>query len=223
VAVRPSANRAAEEGFNTLVHGIGTVLSVVGAGVHLGRLRASVDWILILSCIVYSSTLLAVYACSTLSRNLEERGLKRAFRVFDQVFIYLLIVGTYTPIAAMYLQSSGFSVLFWAMWWFALLGFLSKTVISLRVDATSTAAYVVLGWMPMLAAHSTWLLVPKSALLLLVIGGFCHLIGLAFCLREHRARYFHAAWHLVVMVGSALHFSAFIVCVKAVTEAARIG
>jgi hemolysin III len=206
-----------------MVHGIGTVLSVVGAGVHLGRLRASADWVLVLSCVVYSSTLLAVYVCSTLSRNLEVRGLKRAFRVFDQVFIYLLMVGTYTPIAAMYLQSSGLSVLFWAMWWFALLGFLAQTVLHHRVDAISTAAYVVLGWMPMLAAHSTWRLVPNSALLLLLIGGLCYLIGLVFFLRDQRARYFHAAWHLLVMAGSAFHFYAVIVCVKAVTEAARIG
>jgi hemolysin III len=222
-AGRAAVDRASEAWANALAHGIGTVFSVVGAGVLLGRLRASFDWVLILACAVYSTTLLAVYVCSTLSRHLEKSRLKRAFRILDQAFIYLLIVGTYTPIAALHLRGGGWCVLFWAMWYFALGGFLSKTVLDHRVDTVSTAVYVVLGWLPMLAAHSAWLLVPKSALLLLVLGGICYLVGLAFFLRDQRARYYHAAWHLLVIVGSAFHFYAVIVCLKAASEAARIG
>jgi hemolysin III len=231
--VRPNADRpiadwliqdrTAEEWCDWLPLGIGTVLSVVGAGALLGRLRATADWTLVLGCAVYASTLLAVHICSALSRHLERRRLKRAFRILDQGFLFLLIIGTYTPVAAKYLSGGSLSPLFWAMWCVALLGFLSKTVLQRRVDAGSTVAYVVLGWLPMLAAHSAWLQVPKAALVLLFLGALCYGIGLVFFLHNARGRYFRTAWRVLVMAGSALHFYAVILCVTAVTEAARGG
>jgi hemolysin III len=219
----PLVDRAAEEWCNSLTHGIGAVLSVAGAFSLLGRLGAGHDRTIFLGCAVYLATLLGVYVCSTLSHYLEHPSWKQTFRVFDQAFIYLLIVGSYTPIAVMYLHGGGLSVLFWTMWCIAIVGFLSKTVLHHRVDAIATGAYVALAWMPMLATPAALSLVPTSALLLIACGGVCYMLGLVFFMRDHRVRYAHAAWHLLVMAGSACHFYAVIECVTAVSEAARVG
>jgi hemolysin III len=209
-------DRASEEWSNYLTHGVGTLLSLAGAVYLLGRFNSGEDRALVAGCVVYTATLVAVYACSTLSHFFAEPRLRRAFRVLDQAFIYLLIVGSYTPVAITYLHGGGLTVLFWGMWSIAAVGFLSKTLLRHRIDGISTVAYVVLGWMPILAARSALALIPLSALVPFFLGGLCYTIGVVFLLRDTRVRYFHTVWHLFVMAGSALHFYAVVLCVDAV-------
>jgi hemolysin III len=215
-------NRESEEWANTLTHGLGTILSVVAAAYLVGRLEPLGNRALDLGCGVYAATLVAVYACSTLSHYFRRPSLKRAFRILDQAFIYLLIVGTYTPVAVMYLHGGGLSVLLAVMWCVAIAGFLSKTLLRHRIDSISTVAYVVLGWMPVLAARWAWELVPRGPLFLFFVGGLCYTLGVVFLLFDTRVRYFHAVWHLMVIAGSAVHFWAVVRCV-AFVEAAAIG
>jgi hemolysin III len=209
----PLVDRAAEEWCNTLTHGIGAVLSVAGAFVLLGSLGAKHDATTFVACSVYLATLLGVYVCSSMSHYIEHPTWKQTWRVFDQAFIYLLIVGSYTPFAAMYLHGGALSVLFWTMWGAAVLGFLSKTVLRHRVDAIATGAYVALAWMPVLAAYKGVSVLPGSALALIGLGGAFYMLGLVFFMRDHRVRYAHAAWHVLVMAGSACHFYAVVYCV----------
>jgi len=216
-------NRESEEWSNALTHGIGTMLSVAAAAYLLRRLEPLDDPVVDLGCGVYAATLVAVYACSTLSHLFRRPGLKRAFRVLDQAFIYLLIVGTYTPVAVIYLHGGGLSVLLGAMWCVALAGFFSKTLLRHRIDSISTVAYVVLGWMPVLAARWAWELVPRGPLLLFFVGGLCYTLGVVFLLFDTRVRYFHTVWHLMVMAGSAAHFWAVDRCVALAAGASAIG
>ena len=74
-------------------------------------------------------TLIGVYLFSTLSHLVELDPWRRRFRMLDQGFIYLLIAGSYTPLALTYLNGGWLSVLFATIWGVALLGFLSKTLL----------------------------------------------------------------------------------------------
>jgi hemolysin III len=213
-------NRRSEEWSNTLTHGIGTILSMVAAMHLVDVLKPIADPGVVLGCGVYAATLVAVYVCSTLSHFFDRPGLKRAFRILDQAFIYLLIVGTYTPVAAIYLHGGWLTALLVAMWCVALTGFVSKAFLRHRIDCISTVAYVVLGWMPILAVREAWLLVPRGPLVLFFCGGLCYTLGVIFLLLDRRVPYFHTAWHLMVMAGSALHFLAVVQCVASVAHAA---
>ena len=37
-------------------------------------------------------------------------------------------------------------------------------------------------------------------------GGVCYTAGLVFFYLDHRYTYFHAAWHVLVVAGSAAHY-----------------
>jgi hemolysin III len=217
---RPYFESSFDEWCVSLPLSIGTVASVVGGGMLLARLRATADWTLVAGCIAFSMTLLAIHLCSTLSQRLVRPRWKRAFRILDQWFLFLLIVGTYTPVAALYSSGGRLAVLFWVIWCLALVGFLGKTVLEHRVDGGSMLAYVVLGWLPMLAAHSAWQMVPRAALVLLAAGAVCYAAGLVFFLSDRRGRSSQTTWHLFVLAGSTLHFYAVILCVTAVARAA---
>src|SRR5204863_3989442 len=99
-------------------------------------------------------------------------------------FIYLLIVGTYTPVALVYLHGGGLSALFAAMWIVAAIGFLSKTWWRHRIEGISLTAYVVLGWMPILGIRTAWQIMPPAPFWFFIAGGLCYTAGLYFLLKD---------------------------------------
>jgi hemolysin III len=196
-----------EELANAVTHGIGLVLSILGASVMVASVLHHRDdgWRTV-GCIVYLASLVAVYTMSTLSHSFAEPRLRARFRALDQGFIYLLIAATYTPFALTYLRTGPWWLLFGAIWAVALFGFLSKVVFTYRVNAVSIWTYVVLGWMPVLSAPSIIHQMPMAAFWGMLLGGLCYSIGTVFLACDQKVRHFHAVWHLCVIAGSACHF-----------------
>lgn len=201
----PLVDRQSEEWINALTHAIGAALCIFGGVVLVGRAIGTGQVVRVIGCTIYAASLIAVYAASTLSHFFEEPRLRTLFRVLDQAFIYLLIVGSYTPVALVLLHGGWLWVLFAAMWIVALAGFTSKVLFRHRIEAISTTLYVVLGWMPIFGA-GTWGRMPSQAITYFVAGGLCYTLGLLFLLLDTRRRYFHAVWHLFVIAGSVCHY-----------------
>jgi len=196
----------AEELLNAVTHGIGLVLSIAGAVVLVACARSQGDAWRVAGCSVYATTLVAVYASSTLSHIALKPKLKRLFRTLDQGFIYLLIAGSFTPFALAYLRTGWWWLLFGLIWAVALFGFFGKILFAHRVEAVSVASYVLLGWMPIIAVMALIELVPAVALWWMLIGGVCYTAGTAFLIHDTKVLHFHAIWHMFVVAGSACHF-----------------
>jgi hemolysin III len=206
-----------EEVANTITHGLGFLLSILGAiALMIWVLRQGDGW-RVLGCTIYASSLVAVYAMSTLSHICLAPKLKRFFQTLDQGFIYLLIVGTYTPFSMAFLRTGPWWLFLAIMWTIAMFGFLSKILLAHRIDAVSVWIYVLLGWMPIAAASSLVGLVPDAGLWWILIGGLCYTVGTVFLIFDHRVSHFHALWHLFVIAGSACHFFVILLCVAPLT------
>ncbi len=95
-----------------------------------------------------------------------------------------------------------------AMWTVAIVGFVSKVLWAHRVEAVQTAAYVFMGWMPIVAAKQMIDAVPAECLWLMLAGGLCYTIGTLFLTFDRKALYLHAVWHVCVIAGSAVHYFA---------------
>lgn len=199
-----------EENFNAATHALGLACGLA-AGVFLGLVaaRRGSAWQLA-GCAVYAATLVATYAASTLSHVFRGPRLSRAFRIADQALIFLFIAGTYTPVALTYLRGGNWWLLHGVVWGIALAGFVSKVAFEHRVElgAVSVTLYVLLGWVPVLAAPFLWDVLPGRLMLWYLAGGLCYMAGIVFFTFDNRVRYFHAAWHLMVVAGSTLHFIA---------------
>lgn len=195
-----------EELANTITHGAGLVLSV-GASAWLMQevVERGASW-QIIGCAIYAVSLVSVYFASTLSHLLMEPRLKRLFRVVDQAVIYLLIVGTFTPCALRYLSHGWWWLLLVLMWMVGLAGFFSKFFLAHRVEAASAASYVLMGWIPVVGVDPIVRQLPLPAVLLIFVGGLFYTIGTVFLTFDRKAKYFHAAWHVFVIAGSACHF-----------------
>lgn len=196
----------AEERANRVTHGLGFLLSLCGAACLLTTAFERHGWGLTIACVLYAASLSGVYAMSTLSHGPFDERRRNRFRSLDQGFIYLLIAGSFTPLAVAYLPATVCWCILGSMWAVALVGFAAKVFFSHQVNCVSIWVYVALGWMPILA--TPWLLgvVPINGLVLGLAGGFCYSIGTIFLVFDHRIAYFHAVWHLLVIAGSTLHF-----------------
>src|SRR5579862_6106395 len=134
-----------EELGNSITHGIGLVLSIAGFVVLLVFAILRGGALQIVSCAVYGSTLVCVYAASTLYHALPSPRSKRALKIFDHSAIYLLIAGTYTPFTLVTLRGGWGWSLFSIVWALAMAGIVFKFWFIDHFQILSTAVYLAMG------------------------------------------------------------------------------
>jgi hemolysin III len=206
--VRLSQQSVGEEIANSLSHGVGflailavTPFLVLGAIPHGAASIVGVS--------IFAATMAVLYLASTLYHAFPASRAKRVFRVIDHGAIFLLIAGTYTPFTLGILRGAWGWALFGTVWGLAVAGVLFKVVGGLRYPMTSTAIYVAMGWLVIVAIQPLWERMPLAGLMWLVAGGVAYTGGVAFYAMK-RVRYSHLLWHLSVLTGTACHFFAVI-------------
>jgi len=196
-----------EEAINTITHGLGCVLSVVGVVWLFDVVARSGSPAQIVACVIYGVALVAVYLASALSHAFHQSRWRRLFRMIDQACIFLLIAGTFTPLAVTYLSMLHWWWLLAVMWGIALAGFTSKAFFAHRVDAVTARLHLMMGWLPVVTLKPMVTVAPGGMLAWMAVGGVCYTVGTIFLHRDHYP-YFHGVWHLLVIAGSACHFVA---------------
>jgi len=198
--------RPPDEIANLVTHGAGFVLSL-GAAWHLMSLAFSRSTAVFTACSIYSAALILVYGSSTLSHLFYDIGWRRVFRTLDQACIFLLISGTFTPFAVLYLNQGPWWILLTIMWLAALAGVLR--VLQVRdLSPRDKLLFGILGFLPATAAVEFSRHAPIILLVWILAGGVCYCLGAPFLRCSSRIRYSHAAWHLCVIAGSACHYYA---------------
>jgi hemolysin III len=191
---------------NAITHGVGAVLAIAGAVYLIAASMRGSTW-LVVSCSVFSVTLVLVYLCSTLYHSLVRTRARHVFHVLDHSAIYLLIAGTYTPFTLISLRGPVGWVLFGAVWTLALAGVIFKSLAVGRFEVASALVYLFPGWLVVVAAHPLLHAIGWHGLLWLGAGGLAYTLGIIFFAFD-RLRYFHATWHLFVLAGSVAHYFA---------------
>ncbi len=199
-----------EEVANSIVHGLGLVLSIAGLAVLVGFASRFGNGWHVVSCSVFGGTLVFQYATSTLYHGVWHEPTKHVLRVFDHCAIFLLIAGTYTPFALVNLRHDWGWPLFALIWGLAALGIITRLGPILgqeRREWLRLTLYLAMGWTAVAAAVPMFKNVATGGLVLLGIGGLAYTGGVIFYLRR-QMRYHHAVWHGFVLGGSTLHFFA---------------
>jgi hemolysin III len=161
----------------------------------------------IVACSIYGATLICLYTASTLYHASISPRVKRALRIFDHSAIYLLIAGTYTPFLLVSLRGPWGWSLFAVIWGLAVAGVLFKFWFVERFGILSTAVYIAMGWLVVIAAKPVITHVPIIALIWLLAGGLAYTAGVIFFVAK-RIPYSHAIWHIFVLAGSICHYFA---------------
>ncbi len=195
-----------EEIANSITHGVGAVLSVVGVAilVTLAARRGTV-WHVV-GCSVFGAALVALYVASTLYHAITAPRAKRVFRALDHAGILFLIAGTYTPFTLVTLRGPWGWTLLGVVWGLAGLGLLLELVAPQRRVA-SVALYLAMGWAAVVAVKPLVAGLAVGGLVLLALGGLSYTAGVGFYVWR-RLPYHHTLWHGFVLAGSAAHFFA---------------
>lgn len=204
---QPSRRISLEEIVNSTTHGIGLVLSVAGFVALLAMaIRHGTAWHIV-GCAIYGSTLICLYLASTLYHGIPSPQLKHPLKVFDHSAIYLLIAGTYTPFLLVNLRGGWGWSLLGIVWGCAMAGIVFKLWFVDHFKVLSTALYLVMGWLVVVATKPLLAHVSAVGLGWLVAGGVMYTVGVVF-FASRKIRYGHAVWHGFVIAGSVCHYLA---------------
>ncbi len=207
----PGRLRRLREPVSGLTHLAGALLAVVVLGLLLalavsaGKLRHLVGFA------VFGLSLVALYTASALYHllPLSPRGVDRLRRL-DHMMIFVLIAGTYTPFCLVVLEGGWRWGLLGAVWGLTLGGIALKLCWMHAPLWLSTALYVLMGWLGLLALPVLTQAVPGGGLAWMVAGGLVYTTGaIVFAIERPNLRRgvfeAHELWHLFVLAGSACH------------------
>lgn len=197
---------ATHEVANALTHGLGALAALLGGGVLVTLAALRGDGWQLAGAIAFSASLLMLYLASTLYHSARDPVTKSRLKVLDHCAIYLLIAGTYTPFTLVALRDSWGWWLFGAIWTLAAAGIVFKLFFTGRFKRVSTAIYIAMGWLALVAIGPLTRAIDSTTLSWLFAGGLAYTLGTAFYLRS--SRFSHAIWHLFCIAGSGCHYVA---------------
>lgn len=193
-----------EEELNAISHGLGIILGVFGLFFLLAQNTQKTTYAT-LSIIVYSLCFIVLFAASTLYHSVSNFNLKQKFRVIDHISIYLLIAGTYTPVALINLETGNGWLIFYIVWAFALIGTILKIFFTGKFEVTSLLIYLAMGWLIVLDFQNLLDNTSTLGTQLLFLGGAFYTLGIIFYAWK-RLPYNHFIWHLFVLGGAISHW-----------------
>ncbi|MDD3655930.1 MAG: hemolysin III family protein [Atribacterota bacterium] len=198
-------NEQYQEIANSITHGIGSILSIIGFIILIFIVINKGDVWYIISFTIYGTTLVFLYLCSTIYHGLSDKKRKYLFQVLDHIAIYLLIAGSYTPLTLISLRGPWGWTILGIIWLIALIGILMKVFFFTKTQVISTILYIIMGWLIVVAAKPLIATIPAGMLHLIIAGGLCYSSGIIFFITP-RIPYNHTIWHLFVLAGSFIHF-----------------
>ncbi|WP_123768559.1 PAQR family membrane homeostasis protein TrhA [Vulcaniibacterium tengchongense] len=203
----PGGASPREEFANALTHGLGAAAALAGGTVLVALAARSGDGWRLAGAIVFGLCLLLLYLASTLYHAVPHPRAKARLKVCDHCAIYLLIAGTYTPFTLVGLRGPWGWGLFAAIWTLALAGVAFKLFFTGRFKRLSTAIYIAMGWLVVVAIEPLLDALDGWTFGWLLAGGVFYTLGTVFYHRPSLP-YSHAIWHLFVVAGSACHYVA---------------
>ena len=204
----PRSQTPGEETANSLSHGIALLLAIAALPVLVVGAVRDGGAAGIVGASIFGATMVLLYLASTIYHALPVGRAKRVFMILDHCAIFLLIAGTYTPFVLGVLEGSWGWSLFGVVWGLAVSGIVLKAVFGNRYQMLSTALYLGMGWLVVIAAYPLIHSIERAGLIWLVAGGVAYTAGVVFFVLDERVKYAHFIWHLFVVMGTSCHFVA---------------
>ena len=193
-----------EEKLNAWSHGLGVLLSIPALVILLVQHSGSSEYGTF-ALLIYGLSLILLFSASTVYHFAAQPKLKRQLRILDHISIYMLIAGTYTPVALIKLIDGNGWILFAAVWIIALVGSVLKLFFTGKYEIFSLGLYLLMGWLILFDLQNLVALSSSSGLFLLTLGGFFYTFGILFYAWK-RIPHHHLIWHFFVLAGAASHW-----------------
>lgn len=166
-----------------------------------------------MSFLVFGLSLACCYAGSALFHGVhaESRAGLDVYDRLDHIGIFLLIAGSYTPIAWNMLQPRWKYGVLVSAWGVAAVGSMLYLSIGVLPPAVGTAIYLAMGWGAIFCYIELARFLSHRRLFPLVFGGVLYTVGAVFNLLRWPIIWpgvfgYHELFHVFVMAGSLTHY-----------------
>lgn len=199
-----------EEIFNMVSHIVGGAMGV--AAIVLCSVFAAIrgNAYGVVSGVIFGVTMLILYTMSSIYHGLNPKTkAKRIFQIIDHCSIYILIAGTYTPIALCTLrEQSVFEgwLIFGIIWGLAIIGITLNSIDLKKFKLFSMICYLVMGWCIITRTSIVINALGMGAFMLLLSGGVAYTVGAVFYVVGKKRKWMHSIFHIFCVIGSVLHF-----------------
>ncbi len=195
-----------------LLHGAAAVAAVIGLFVLLGQAWGNTG--AALGALVFGLALLAMFVVSSLYHSIPwSAGWKVRLQRIDHSMIFLLVAGTFTPIAIAAIDGAVLVVLLTALWLTALTGIVLKVAMPNVKTSLSVTLQMIMGWSALLLMPWVYSRLGIGAVLLIALGGLCYTVGTVVFMKKRpklfpRTFSYHELFHVLVIAGATFHFFA---------------
>ena len=204
----PPKRSVLEEVGNAVTHGIGALLGI--AGLILLLVHSDTGSKLYTS-LIYGLCFIMMFLMSCLYHSFRwGTGVKRLWRRFDYISIYLLIGGTFTPLWLLFWGETSGVLYCIAEWALIMAGI---TVIGIfgpeKAQKIHITLYIILGWLGLIFLPK---MLNENLLLFwfTLAGGILYTLGIIpFAMKKSGA---HFIWHFFVLFGAVVHWFGIYIC-----------
>ena len=201
----PRLQSLGEELVNAITHGLGALLGIAGLVLLVYRAAVYGETVNVVSVTIFGVSMILLYLVSCLYHALPQSKGKRVFQVLDHCSIFILIVGSYTPICLVTVGGKLGLTVFAVNAACGLLGILLNAISFQRWKRLSQVLYLVMGWMGVMIFPAILRNMSRLGFALLLLGGISYTVGVIFY-RQKEKKYRHGIWHVFVLLGTVLQF-----------------
>ncbi len=198
-----------EEIFNMVSHIVGGGLGIIIAVICVVKAFINNDIYQIIGAFIYGFSMIILYTMSSIYHGLIPKTAKKVFQIIDHCAIFILIAGTYTPIALCSIRESN-AVVGWGLlgfvWVMAILGVALNAIDLKKYSLFSNICYIAVGWCVLFVIKPTIQAVSWGGFWWLLSGGIAYTVGAVFYAfaAKCKPRYIHSVFHLFVLLGTVL-------------------
>lgn len=196
-----------EEKLNFWSHLVGVVIGILTLiGLEVLAIIKQLNLQIIVGIFIYGVSLITLYGASSLYHRLSSKSYyKKIMRIIDHCTVFILIAGTYTPIAILALPYNLCLIILLVEWIGAIIGIAINAydLSNKWIVGISMVLYLVMGWaiivVPTILEYLTlWPFV------FILIGGIIYTIGAIFYGIGHNKKWFHSIFHIFCIVATIL-------------------
>ena len=203
----PSYTRG-EEIFNMVTHIVGGGIGVITLLLCIFVGIKSNNIITLVCGIIFGSSMISLYAVSSVYHGLGEGTAKKVLQIIDHCTIYILIAGTYTPMLLCALIRTNLwaaIITLFVVWGLTALAITLNAIDLKKYKGFSMACYIGIGWSIIFSVKDIFLALTPAGFWLLLSGGIVYTLGTVFYQAGKKKKYFHSIFHIFVVFGSILH------------------
>ena len=202
-----------EEIFNMVSHIVGGGAGMIICALCIIKSFLNGDAYQVVGSFIYGFSMIILYTISSVYHGLKSEMAKKVMQVIDHCSVFILISGTYTPIALSSLReyntALGWTV-FGVVWGVSALGITLNAIDLKKYNVFSIICYLAQGWCIVLTGKTAVKAIGTNGFMCLLAGGIAYTIGAVLygIAGKKTVRYMHSVFHIFVVLGSILQFIA---------------